>query len=81
MKRKHIGNILALALPVVLALASCPNTSMTELDAKSTYAVRIYPIPEHGALKLSEEYVTSGNWITVYVNPDPGCERKNDRQR
>jgi hypothetical protein len=78
---KHTGAALILALFTVFAFASCPNISMTELDAKSTYAVRVYPIPEHGTLKLSEEYVTSGNWISVYVNPDPGYTLKADSLR
>jgi hypothetical protein len=73
MDRKHIGGVwIIVSLLTVFSFASCPNISMTEMEAKSTYAVRIYPNPEHGTLKLSEEYVTSGNWITVYVNPDPG---------
>jgi hypothetical protein len=49
---------------------------MTELDAKSVYTVRIYPTPLNGSLTLSEQYVIAGDWITVYINPDPGYTLK-----
>jgi hypothetical protein len=70
---------LALASALTLgafALGSCPNTTMTELNAKSVYTVRVYPAPEHGALTLSGSYVVAGDWITVYVNPEPGYTLK-----
>jgi hypothetical protein len=72
MNKKYGIYFWALALVAVFAFVSCPNISMTEIEAKSTYAVRVYPVPEHGTVKLSEEYVTAGDWITVYVNTDPG---------
>ncbi|MDR3284087.1 MAG: hypothetical protein LBS97_02785 [Treponema sp.] len=61
-----------LALLVVIVIVACSNISMKALDAKSVYTVRIYPNPQNGSLKLSEQYVISGDWITVYINPDPG---------
>jgi len=61
---------------ILLIFASCPTTSMPEVARLPSFYVRVYPAPENGSIKLSEHYVTSGNWITVYVNPDPGYTLK-----
>jgi hypothetical protein len=71
MSRK-VGYRLILSLFAIFVFASCPNISMSELNAKSVYTVRIYPTPEYGEIKLSEYYVVAADWITVYVNPDLG---------
>ncbi|GHV29139.1 hypothetical protein AGMMS4952_14340 [Spirochaetia bacterium] len=74
-----IRKLIEFGIPVLAAafvFISCPNISMTDINAKSVYTVRIYPAPQNGSLKLSESYVIAGDWITVYVNPDPGYTLK-----
>lgn len=58
---------------VMLSLGStCANPSLSEVDRQISYSVRVFPVPEHGSLRLSDALVTGGTNITIYANPEPG---------
>jgi hypothetical protein len=61
---------------ILLALGACANPAITEVDRRVTYGVRVYPPPEHGTLRLSDEQVPGGTYITIYANPETGFELK-----
>ena len=59
---------------VLLTLSTCKNITLPEVDRRLTYAIRIFPEPENGHLRLSEAKVIADSYITIYANPDPGFE-------
>jgi hypothetical protein len=61
---------------VLLIFGACANPVITEVDRRVTYGVRVYPPPEHGTLRLSDEQVPGGTYITIYANPESGFELK-----
>jgi hypothetical protein len=74
---KKVGWILILC--GVLIFSNCPNPVMEKIDPKTNYAIRIFPVPAHGTITLSDEYAPRGAYVTAYVNPDPGYVLKDDR--
>jgi hypothetical protein len=72
MFKKSSFNYIVGALFILILGASCTNPALTEVDRRLTYTVRIFPEPEHGNIRLSDERVSAGTWISIYANPDPG---------
>jgi hypothetical protein len=52
---------------------------MEKIDPKTNYSIRVFPVPEHGTITLSDEYAPQGAYVTAYVNPAPGYMLKDDR--
>ena len=63
---------IAFCLVTVMVLGACQNPVMREVDGRVFYHARVFPLPEHGTLRLGRDRAAAGNSITVYVNPDPG---------
>jgi hypothetical protein len=59
-------------LALLVLGGACTNPALSEVDRQITYTVRVFPEPEHGTLRLSEDHVTGSASITIYANPEPG---------
>jgi hypothetical protein len=64
--------MLAGVLAAVLLGSACTNMALPEVDRQITYSVRVFPAPVYGTLRLSDESVSAGAYVTVYANPEPG---------
>jgi hypothetical protein len=65
--------VMMLCGAAIFALGStCTNFVLPDVERQMTYNVRVFPAPVHGTLRLSDDYVSGGTYITIYANPEPG---------
>jgi hypothetical protein len=64
--------MLTCVLALLALTGACTNPALMEVDRRVSYSTRIYPAPKYGTLRLSDEQVSEGTYITIYANPEPG---------
>jgi hypothetical protein len=56
---------------MALLFTNCPGVVLPEVDSRPIYAVAIGAV-ENGQVRLSQWQANEGEWIIVYMYPDPG---------
>jgi hypothetical protein len=60
-------------LCAAMILAACGEQTLPDdFDARTLYAARVFPVPEHGTISVDQNRAPEGTWIQLYVNPEPG---------
>ena len=72
--RKKLAGILVLA--GTLLCTTCQNPVMEEVEGRLYYSVRVFPAPKNGTLRLSQYRSPGREYVTIFVNPDPGYQLK-----